>query len=85
MMFLWHILFYDLKKKQKQKNYKTKKKKNPVIEDWNAKKVSQECKIKITSFSNADSTLNSLHVVQHAKPIVIKFKVKCKLTSFEID
>lgn len=37
--------------------------------------VSQECKIKITSFSNADSTLNSLHVAQHAKPIVIKFKV----------
>lgn len=30
-------------------------------------------------------TLNSLHVVQHAKPTVIKFKVKCKLTSFEID
>lgn len=37
--------------------------------------VSQECKIKITSFGNADSTLNSLHVAQHAKAIVIKFKV----------
>lgn len=59
-----HPILWSSKKKR-NKNWKTEMQ----------TEVSQECKIKITSFSNADSTLNSLHVAQHAKPIVIKFKV----------